>query len=481
MQKPKSIHFIGIKGVGMTPLAIIAKETGIEVTGSDVAEKFITDVPLKKAGITPLIGFDQDHIGNAELVITTGAHGGFDNPEVKAAQSKGHTILTKGEAVGEFMDGQILGTSYKGISVAGTHGKTTTAAMLATIFTYLGKDPGYLIGTSEIPSLAGMPGHFGNGQFFIAEADEYATEPKHDTTPQFWHQHPLVALVTNIEHDHPDIYPTIAAVRNAFREFVNQLSDNGMLVACGDGEQVKKLLSEYKSNVKTYGFSPLNEYIVSHFSVSNKQTTFSVHWKDVDLGTFTLQVTGKHNALNALGAALVALELGIPLEDVKKALYTFTGTKRRLEYIGELASGALVYDDYAHHPTEIQSTLKAIGELYPEKNIICIFQPHTYSRTKELFSDFAASFSDADTVILLPIFASARETEDTSVSSSILAEAIRRRQNNVFMLETIEDVVEYIDKNRLGEDTVILTMGAGDVYKIAERLQFTEKNEDYSG
>lgn len=481
MKKPNSIHFVGIKGVGMTPLAIIAKEAGISVTGSDVAEKFITDSALNKAGINPLTGFAPDHINNADLVITTGAHGGFDNPEVKEAQARGVPILTKGEAVGEFMDGEILGASYKGISVAGTHGKTTSAAMIATIFTSLGKDPAYLIGTSEIPSLSGMPGHFGTGQFFIAEADEYATEPKHDKTPQFWHQHPLVTLVTNIEHDHPDIYPTIADVRSAFLEFVKQLGENGILVMCGDGEQAKQLLTEYKGNTKTYGFSPLNDYIISDFSIHDRQTIFSVRWREIDLGTFTLQVAGKHNALNALGAGLVALELGLPLEEVKKALHSFTGTKRRLEYRGKLASGTLVYDDYAHHPTEVQSTLKALSEIYPEKNILCIFQPHTYSRTKELFVEFARSFTAVDRLILLPIFASAREADDPNVTSSALAEAIKERQNNVFVLETLDDVIEYIDQNRPGEDTLILTMGAGDVYKIIDSLQLAETNDNYSG
>jgi UDP-N-acetylmuramate--alanine ligase len=255
MTKPNSIHFVGIKGVGMTPLALIAKEAGIAVTGSDTGETYITDVPLNKAGIHSSEGFSPENVGDVDLVITTGAHGGYDNPEVKTARERGIPVLTKGEAVGAFMEGSLLGTKYRGISVAGSHGKTTTSAMIATILKLSGKDPGYLIGTSEIPSLDGIPGHFGSGSFFVAEADEYATEPKHDKTPQFLHQHPEIILIANIEHDHPDVYPTLDDTRKAFETFVKNLPQNGLLVLCGDAQTTKQLRAGYQGNVKTYGFS----------------------------------------------------------------------------------------------------------------------------------------------------------------------------------------------------------------------------------
>jgi UDP-N-acetylmuramate--alanine ligase len=480
MKKPNSIHFVGIKGVGMTPLAIIAKEAGIAVTGSDIGEAFITDIPLRKAGITPLVGFDSAHVGDVDLVITTGAHGGYDNTEVKTAKEKGIPVMSNGEAVGAFMNGELLGAKYQGISVAGSHGKTTTAAIVATVLREAGKDPGYLIGTSEIPSLDGMPGHFGKGSIFVAEADEYATEPTHDTSPRFLHQHPRVAVVTNIEHDHPDIYPTLDDVRKAFLQFVRSLPENGILIICGDGEQAKLLLGEYSGPVCTYGFSPLNDYIISEYGVTDTGATFSVHGKGTDFGTFTLSVAGEHNALNAVGAYLAAREVGVSAEEAKTALRAFSGTKRRMEYKGTLTTGALVYDDYAHHPTEIKSSLKTIRNMYTEKAILCIFQPHTYSRTKELFSEFTQAFLDAASVVLLPIYASAREVPDESVSSGQLAEEIQKRQKNVFFFEKVSDVLEYIDKNRFGSDTVILTMGAGDVYKISEDLAFREKNDEYS-
>jgi UDP-N-acetylmuramate--alanine ligase len=481
MTKPSSIHFVGIKGVGMTPLAIIAKEAGIVVTGSDIDEDFITDEPLRMAGITPLKGFSPEHVGDADLVITTGAHGGYDNVEVKLAKEQRIPVLTKGEAVGAYMDGAILGTAYKGISVAGSHGKTTTSAMIATILTVAGKDPGYLIGTSEVPTLSGKPGHFGQGQSFIAEADEYANEPTHDKSPQFWHQHPKIILVTNIEHDHPDIYPTLDDVRAAFLQFARQLPKDGLLVICGDGEQAKKFLTEYSGNVRTYGFSPLNDYCITDYRVSEGKILFRVQGKDVDLGDFSMRIPGEHNAVNALGAFLVATEVGISAETAKDALSAFIGTKRRLEYRGKLSSGAIVYDDYAHHPTEIKSSLKALRSLYPDSAIVCIFQPHTYSRTKTLFHEFAGAFTDTDTLILLPIYSSQRETADASISSVLLAESIKKLQKNVILLDSAANVVEYIDKNRFGNQTVLVTMGAGDVYKLLEGLTYSETNDDYTG
>ncbi len=481
MNKPKSIHFVGIKGVGMTPLAIIAKEAGIMVTGSDVSETFITDVPLERAGIQPFPGFSPEHVGNVDLVITTGAHGGYDNPEVIAAKERDIPVLTKGEAVGSYMNGAMLGTSYKGIAIAGSHGKTTTAAMLATIFMKLQQDPSYLIGTSEIPSLSGMPGHFGEGAYFIAEADEYATEPTYDKTPQFFHQNPALIVITNIEHDHPDIYPTVTDVTNAFITFANRLPENGLVILCGDGNEAKAFMKQYAGNTVTYGISPENDYVLTDFRFTDGKMSFEVQSHENKIGTVTLFVPGQHNGLNAVAALLAAKASGISVGEAKQALQFFTGTKRRLEYKGKLESGAILYDDYAHHPTEITSTLQALKNLYPEKNILCIFQPHTYSRTKELLTEFASSLTHADTVILLPIFASSREAPDESVSSESLASLLREQHHDTFLLEKNEDVVEYIDQNGFTSETVIVTMGAGDVYKISEGLRVTDHNDEYRG
>ncbi|HKC14623.1 MAG TPA: UDP-N-acetylmuramate--L-alanine ligase [Patescibacteria group bacterium] len=465
----KKLHFVGIKGVGQTALAIIAKEAGFEVTGSDIEDEFITSECLKRAGIIPIVGFAKENIDNAELVITTGAHGGFDNVEVVEAKKRGIRVITKGEAVGMFMDGGIFGRSFHGISVAGSHGKTTLTAILATILKENKLDPSFLVGTGNIPSL-GNPGHFGKGKHFVAEADEYATEPKYDKKAQFLWQHPKIEVFTNIELDHPDIYSSVDKVREAFGKFANQLPEDGLLVCGGDDEQIKILLRSYKGKSITYGFSPSCDFFLENVRVGEGQTFFWIKSKGISLGEFSIGVAGEHNALNALGALVVALELGLSVEAAKKAIAQFSGTKRRAEYKGSLKSGALVYDDYAHHPTEIQKTLRAFRQSFPKHKLICVFQPHTYSRTKELFEQFSRSFTDADIVILTDIFSSQREEKDDAVSSQLLAQNVSNFNKNVVFLPSLADVVEYVDKNNFGRNTVLITMGAGDVYKAGEKL-----------
>lgn len=476
LQKPMKnkkqfpIHFVGIKGVGMTALALLLKEAGFPVTGSDTEEKFITDEVLEKAGIHPLVSFKEDHAKQAKLVITTGAHGGFSNPEVVTAKANGIAVWTQGEAVGKLMQGTLIAEeSYIGISVAGTHGKTTTTSMLATIFFALKLDPCYIIGTSSISSLQ-APGHFGKGDYFIAEADEYAAEPKVDKTPKMLLQHPKYAVITSIELDHPDMYEDLAAVKDAFATFISDLPTDGMLVACGDDENVRELLSRASCVVRTYGFSPRNDFVINRCFVSGHQTFFWVRGVGADLGEFRINVSGEHNALNALASIIVSLETGQDLAHIKKALGEFVGSKRRMEFIGELSSGARLYDDYAHHPTEVVKTLRAFRQMYPRGRITVLFQPHTFSRTKKLFDQFINSFSDADRVILLDIFGSARESGSDQVSSTHLLQAMSRTHKSVQYGKTHEEILSFLDQDTLTDRDVIVTMGAGDVYKLHEAL-----------
>ncbi len=450
--KINSIYFVGIKGVGMTPLAIIAKEAGFEVKGSDIGEKFITDELLDKAGIVPLLGFSSARIANPDLVITTGAHGGFNNVEVLEAKRKGIRVMTQGEAVGVFMDGAIFGRKFTGISVTGTHGKTTTTAMIATMLKEAGLDPSYIIGTGNVPSLRSS-GHFGKGKYFVAEADEYMTEPSFDKTIKFMWQHPKIAVFTNIEFDHPDAYGSLDDVREAFFKFASQLGKDGVLVACGDDPEIQKILSLVKCRKVTYGASTNNDFTVGSA-----------------LRGINLNVFGDHNRLNATAAFVVGLEIGLSKEKIKTGLSRFRGVKRRSEFVGTLKSKALLFDDYAHHPTEIKKTLKSFREKFPNMKIVCIFQPHTYSRTKYLFDQFLTSFNDADTVLLTNTYSSLREKPDPKILSKILADKIGLKHKNVVFLPKLSDVVKYIDKNAYGKDTLLLTMGAGDVYTISQKL-----------
>lgn len=487
---------MGIKGVGMAPLALIAKGAGFTVTGTDIEKEFITDAALAKAGIKPNVGFAPQNITNPDLVITTGAHGGFDNVEVIEAKAKNIPVMTQGEAVGVFMNGEIFDKKFKGISVTGTHGKTTTTAMLTTILTENQFDPSYIIGTGDVGSLP-APGHFGRGNYFVAEADEYISEPNYDKTIKFLWQHPEFAIFTNIEYDHPDVYASVDEVREAFIKFTANISPIGALIACGDDREIQKVLQQTDKRIITYGFNPNNDYVLSRVAISGDQTFFWVESKGTVLGEFAIRVPGEHNALNALAAVIVCFELGLSIEKIKKGLLAFRGSKRRLEFIGELLSGAKVYDDYAHHPTEIRKTLTTLRKQYPNKKIICIFQPHTYSRTKQLFHEFSKAFDNLDElfVVITDIFASLREQpdslaghstlrdepsgsdsessgQDVSVSGIKLAEAINGSRGDVHYLPTLPDVVQYINEKKLRSDTILVTMGAGDVYTIHSKLTF---------
>ncbi|MEK7551344.1 MAG: UDP-N-acetylmuramate--L-alanine ligase [Patescibacteria group bacterium] len=469
MKKIKSIHFVGIKGVGMTPLAIIAKQAGFRVTGCDLDEEFITDSALAKEGIKPQTSFSSSHIEGVDLVITTGAHGGFDHVEVIEAKKAGITVWTQGQAVGEFMKGDIFGKVFEGISVSGTHGKTTTTAIIASILRENKLDPSFVVGTGNVPYLDSC-GHFGKGHYFVAEADEYATEPKYDKTPKLLWQKPSIAVITNIELDHPDMYESIEHLKEAFYSFTENISIDGLLVACIDDRETESVVKRVSGKVITYGFSKNANFYIDKISIEKEKMFFWVQNNNTSLGEFMLNVTGEHNALNALASIIVCLEIGLSLENIKKGLMKFTGSRRRFEFIKDLSSGAALYDDYAHHPTEIKKTLQAFRKTFPNKKILCIFQPHTYSRTKKLFEDFKYSFSDATELILVDIYASAREEVDESVSSILLKNEISKISNNVNHVSNLTDVIKYVDQKAYGNDWIVLTMGAGDIYKIADSL-----------
>ena len=341
--------------------------------------------------------------------------------------------------------------------------------MIATVLKENRMDPSYLIGTGDIPSL-GSCGHFGKGQSFVVEADEYATEPKYDKKPKFLWQKPKIGIITNIEFDHPDLYPSIDSVREAFLAFANNIAESGILIACLDDFETVKVIKDFKKRVITYGFSQNADFYIDKVSIEPDRIFFWVNTKNTMLGEFLLNVTGEYNALNALAAIVACLELGLSLENIKKGLLGFKGTKRRLEFVGTLESGAMLYDDYAHHPTEIRKTLEALKKAYPNKKIVCIFQPHTYSRTKSLFEQFITSFNAADSVILVDIFPSSRESIDNSISSKLLVGGISRIHKDAIYIPNLEDVVKYVDQKSFGRDHILVTMGAGDIYEIGKEL-----------
>lgn len=456
LKQVKRIHFVGIKGVAMSALAILAKEQGIAVTGSDVSEEFPTDTILKRFHITPFVGFKTEHLKhNPDIVIYTGAHNGRKNIEVVAAQKKHIHTFSHGEALGMFMQ------EKKGISVAGAHGKTTTSAMIATILAKGECDPSFAVGCGEIFALK-TPAHYGSGAYFVAEADEYITDPS-DPTPRFLWQHPYVGVITNIDLDHVDVFSSIEQIKKAFVQFTQNIVNGGFLVCGADNTHVRTILSQVDCPVVTYGLQGNADINAKHITFAKGKTTFRVFVQKKLFGEFTLPVPGLHNVQNALAAISALYKLSIPVETIKKGLAQFTGTKRRFELVGK-RNDVWFYDDYAHHPAEIAATLSAMQLSFPKQRIITIFQAHTYSRTKGLLQEFSQCFSDASIVLITDIYASAREKKDPDISGSQLAQAIKQYHSDVEYTPDKEAVIQYLE-HIIAPNDVVITMGAGDVYQ----------------
>ncbi len=457
----KRIHFVGIKGVAMAALAVWYKEAGYIVTGSDVKEEFPTDEVLAKTKTKIIHDFDPRNLGGKvkpDLVIYTGAHGGRDNPEVGQAIALGIPVLPHGQALGLIMEHK------KQISVAGSHGKTTTTAMIATILAHAGYDPSWAVGCGEIRGL-GHPGHYGRGDIFVAEADEYVTDPNYDRTPRFlWHR-PDILVVTNIDYDHPDVYASLTDVQKAFIRLQGQQKDVKLTIANAD-DPASKVLK--RDNIISYGLSAAAEFQVTHIRFGDERTFFTLVQNGMRLFDFTLKVPGKHNALNAAAAAIACRQLGLSWEQIAKGLLKFGGTKRRFELVSKIGD-VRVIDDYAHHPKEIMATLAAAREWYPGRRIIAVFQPHTYSRTKALMSEFSQAFTSAYEVILTDIYSSARETDTLGISGKTLVEETAKHHPNVYFAPGYEAVQKLLAAHMHPKD-IIIFMGAGSIYTWGRRL-----------
>lgn len=444
----------------MAGLAIMSKEQGYVVTGSDVNEVFITDQLLDKHSIKYFNGFDAQNIkGSKPDLIVIGAAYGTNNPEVKAAKSLRLPVMTQSELLGKIM------AEYVGVGVSGVHGKTTTTSMLTLILQDAGFSPSYAIGTSDIPGLDSNA-HVGEGQYFVVEADEYK-KSETNMQPKFL-DYPLQHLiVTSIELDHPDVFPTAEHMYKAFYQLSLKIPRRGIVVANTDWPLVRRLVSRLADRkCFTYGFESQAKYLITDLSEGAK-TTFTITGPDNKIGPFELLTPGRHNVLNATAAILMAEQLGVKVESAAKTLRNFPGPKRRFEFLGEY-NGALIYDDYAHHPTALKFLIDATKKRFPTKKITLVFQPHTYSRTDKLLKEFAKSLVGVDRLIILNIWASAREKAGFVTIKDLLNE-IRKYKNDVEFRSSLEDVATYL-KGSIGKGDVVLLVGAGDVYKIYEKL-----------
>lgn len=476
-KKIKKIFFVGIKGVGMMPLSLICKEFGFDVAGADIAEEFITDEVLTQEKINvytdfkikDIEGFFADLPVDSCLVVTTGAHSGYDNPLVLWVKGKNIPVLNQGEALGIFMEGVPFDREMKGITATGSHGKTTVSAMLSSALVYLGQDPSYSVGTSRIfPT--GPSGHYGKGELFVAEGDEYVGEPVYDRTPKIIYQKPNIAIINNIDFDHPDVYKDINDVKKTMLEFLNNMKKGGKVFLNSDDPNLLEFKNQIRDDLEIFFYGKNDsDYRIYDIASSMKSIKFKVEKKEKLLGEFILSIPGIHNAQNALAVISVLDTLGISAEKIKESVLNYKGCKRRMEEVGQTETGALIVDDYGHHPAEIRSTLQALKEFYGKK-IICVFQSHTYSRTKEFLADFARSFAEVDELLLLPIFRSQRDTESDIIPNEQFYRPFEREVRKVSMTNGIDDAASRISSMSWNNDYMIVTIGAGDVYKVGYKL-----------
>jgi len=438
----KNIHFVGIGGIGMSGIAEILRSQGLSVSGCDLKRSAATDL-LAERGVPIAIGHDPAHLAGADLVVVTSAVRG-DNGEIDAARAAGIRVMKRKELLGEIVN------QKRGVGVAGTHGKTTTSAMIACILEEAGFDPTVLVG-GMLPNFGGNA-RSGRGDFVVVEADEY------DRT--FHELHPEVAVITNVEADHLEYYGSFEAIEDAFNIFAAGVREGGVIIGCADDPAVARLLKSVRRRVVRYGLRNDLDLTAINIRYEHHGSTFDVP----GAGAFTLHVPGEHNVLNALGAIAVARELGIAADVAAAALAKFHGVDRRFQVLGDYA-GAIIVDDYAHHPTEIRATLTAARRGYPERRIVALFQPHLYSRTRDFAREFGESLAVADVAIVAPIYA-AREKPIEGISARMIAEAA----GNVEFLDRSNDEIVNELRRRLQPNDIFITMGAGDVHEVAEAL-----------
>lgn len=459
------VHLIGIGGSGLSAIALVLLESGYIVSGSDRQASPLSR-KLQEAGVTVYYGHRPEQVAGADLVVRSSAVQD-DNVEVVAAKEAGIPVLKRADFLGQLMTGK------QGIAVAGAHGKTTTTAMIAWMLTALELDPSYIIGGVSI-NLAGNA-HAGRGQYFVIEADEYDR--------MFLGLQPDLAVVTNIEHDHPDCYPTYQDFYLAFQEFVSRLKPGGALVACGDNPGSAQLLSwaaEQGYRAFSYGLQSTSyDYSAAQMAQGEQgDISFSALHSGERVADVTLRVPGNHNALNALAALAAADVLKLPLEQAAGALGQFRGTGRRFELRGE-AAGVLVFDDYAHHPTEIRATLSAARARYPHHRIWAVWQPHTYSRVRTLFAEFAAAFGDADQILVTEVYAAREVPPADGFSARQFVEAIQNHtaaHAGVHFASTLAAAGNYLLEHIRPGDAVFV-LSAGDADQIGAQVLQNLKND----
>ena len=450
ISKNAHIHFIGIGGISMSGLAMIALQNGYKVTGSDRSRSHITD-KLSDMGAKIYEGHDEKNIDGADLCVHTAAVK-MDNPEMAAAARKNIRLIDRAEFLGAIMK------NYNhAVGVSGTHGKTTTTSMLAHALINADLDPTISVG-GELDIIGGNI-RTGGSEYFVTEAWVYKNS--------FLKFYPTIALITNIEEDHLDFFTGgITQIRESFRQFAELTRNKGSVVVLGSDENIRIALEGSDLDITTYGMTDEYDYYPKNIVYRAGYPSFDVYKNGEMICHLNLNVPGDHNILNSLATIAVCELMGADIEKSAKGIEAFKGTHRRFERKGEV-NGAIVLDDYAHHPTEIKATLKAAKE-FPHNKIMCIFQPHTYSRTRTLWNEFVAAFGDADELILTHIYA-AREKYDGVTDPQKLAKEIQETGVNAKYIDDFDDIAKYVKENAQ-EGDIVFTMGAGDVTEIGGKI-----------
>ena len=459
MRRIRRIHFIGIGGAGMSGIAEVLQNQGYEVSGSDLRKSSVTE-RLRKLGVKIQIGHSAENIQGVDVVVNSSAIYG-DNPELTAAREKRIPVVRRAEMLGELM-------RYRyGIAVAGTHGKTTTTSLIASIFAADKKDPTFVIG--GLVNAAGANAALGESRYLIAEADE--------SDASFIHLQPMVTVITNIDADHMETYGgDFEKVKQIFIDFVHNLPFYGLAVVCGDDPNVQEVIPQFSRPVSTYGFDEENDYRILDVKQEPLRSHFSVQRPDGKTLKVCVNTPGIHNVLNATAAIAVATEEGVTDEAIQAGLLGFQGVGRRFQIYGHYAVSdetsaekVMLVDDYGHHPREVAATIQTVRDGWPDRRLVMIYQPHRYTRTRDLFEDFVEVLSRVDKLVLLDVY-SAGEAPIPGADGRTLARSLRNRgQVDPIFVETIEQVPPIL-ADLLEPGDIVLTQGAGNVGALAQQL-----------
>lgn len=436
------VHFVGVGGIGMSGLAELLHNMGATVSGSDLADGANLQ-RLKALGIKTAVGHSKSNVTDADVVVYSSAVN-FENPELSEARSRRIPIIPRAEVLAEIM------RLKRGIAIGGTHGKTTTTSMIATILIQGNLDPTVVVGGRL--DLIKSNSFLGQGDWLVAEADE--------SDGSFLKLSPEIAVITNIDNDHMEFFKTDENLDRAFLDFANRIPFYGVTIACGDDIRIRRVFKNYNKNVYFYGFDEDND-----FCLVGEKGRYKVLKDKKEIGSFSMSLPGRHNALNALASIIASMEAGIAFEDCAEALSSFLGVDRRFQLKGE-AKGIRIYDDYGHHPTEVRAVLSAFREKFPNKRVVALFQPHRYSRTKVCWNDFCAAFDQANEVLVMDIYA-AGEAPVSGITGERLVSEIKGTKAT-YVGDSAKAVSAAVQN--LKEGDIFVTLGAGDVWKSGMKV-----------